>query len=203
MNLIALVKPASYNLPEVDEILARCTAGDLDAFDALIARFQRYVFNIIYQHLGNSDEVDDIAQEVFLRVFKFIGHYHQQASFETWLYKVTLNYIRTHQRRKSLLGRFFMEVPERTDEEGKAFDTVSSLADSTEDPAHSMEHKRVAEEIMDIVYRLPQMYREVLIMRDVSDLSYDEIAGVLGLSPGTVKSRLNRARELVRRKVKL
>jgi RNA polymerase sigma-70 factor (ECF subfamily) len=80
---------------------------------------------------------------------------------------------------------------------------VSQLAAETEDPASSMEHRRMVDEIMEAVRNLPRMYREVLIMREVSELSYEEIAEVLGLSLGTVKSRINRARDLVRAKVKL
>lgn len=203
MELVAVDKIRSFNPPEVDEILVHCAKGDLNAFDQLINRYQRFVFNIIYQHLGSTDEVDDIAQEVFLRVFKFINHYRGQASFETWLYKVTLNYVRTHQRRRSVIGRFFMDTPEHEDETGKTFDTIGRLADSAEDPARSMEHGRIAEEIMEVVRKMPLMYREVLIMREVSEMSYEEIAEVLGASQGTIKSRLNRAREIVRRKVRI
>jgi len=136
-------------------------------------------------------------------VFKFIGRYRGQASFETWLYKVALNYIRTHQRRRSLLGRFFLELPERTDDSGKSFDMIAHLSDDTKDPARSDEHRRVVEEIMNVVRHLPSMYRDVLIMREVNELSYDEISAILGVSMGTVKSRLNRAREMVRRQVTL
>jgi len=203
MALVAADKAGSYNPPEVEELVARCQAGNLDAFDDLVARYQRFVFTTVYQHLGSTDEVEDIAQEVFLRVFKFIHRYRGQASFETWLYKVVLNYIRTHQRRKSLLGRLFYEPPARGEEADKSFDTVSQLAAETEDPASSMEHRRMVEEIMDAVRSLPRMYREVLIMREVSEMSYEEIAEVLGLSLGTVKSRINRARDLLRSKVKL
>lgn len=203
MELAAAEKARSYNPPEVDGLVARCQAGNLDAFDELVARYQRFVLTTVYQHVGSTGEVEDIAQEVFLRVFKFIHRYRGQASFETWLYKVVLNYIRTHQRRKSLLGRLFIEPPERSAEAEKPFDMVSQLAAETEDPASSMEHRRVVEEIMGAVRNLPRMYREVLIMREVSELSYEEIAEVLGLSLGTVKSRINRARDLVRAKVKL
>ncbi|OGK08264.1 MAG: hypothetical protein A2Y63_03240 [Candidatus Riflebacteria bacterium RBG_13_59_9] len=203
MELVAAEKTGSYNLPEVDEIVARCKKGDLEAFDELVAKYQRFVFTVIYQHLGKVDDIDDVAQEVFLRVFKFIGRYHGLASFETWLYKVILNYIRTHQRRRSLLGRFFIEHHERTDDSGKSFDVTTQLVETTENPANSIEHRRVVEEIMEVVRHLPSMYREALIMREVNELSYEEIAGVLGVSMGTVRSRLNRAREMIRRKVNL
>jgi RNA polymerase sigma-70 factor (ECF subfamily) len=203
MEVTAAEKAGSYNSPEVDELITRCQSGTLQAFDELVARYQRFVFTVVYQHLGSTDEIEDIAQEVFLRVFKFIGRYRGQASFETWLYKVALNYIRTHQRRRSLLGRFFIELPERTDDSGRSFDMVARLADDARDPAHSDEHRRIVEEIMQVVRSLPPMYRDVLIMREVNELSYDEISEILGVSMGTVKSRLNRARQLVRRKVTL
>jgi len=203
MEVTAAQKAGSYNSPEVDELITRCQSGTLEAFDELVARYQRFVFTVVYQHLGSTDEIEDIAQEVFLRVFKFIGRYRGQARFETWLYKVALNHIRTHQRRRSLLGRFFLELPERTDDSGRSFDLIARLSDDAKDPARSDEHRRVVEEIMNVVRQLPSMYRDVLIMREVNELSYDEISAILGVSMGTVKSRLNRAREMVRRQVTL
>jgi len=203
MDVMAAAQVGSFNPPEVDELVARCKQGELEAFDRLIARFQKYVFTIIYQHLGSVDEIDDIAQEVFLRIFKNIRQYREESSFETWVYQVTLNYIRSHLRWKSFIGRFFIEHVEHGQEMGKPTDPMSRLCVDTRNPASTLENRQLADEVLELVRGLPASQREVLIMHEVNDLTYEEAARILGVTVGTVKSRLNRARAALRRKVKL
>lgn len=202
MELVIAQGVDSFNPPEVRALIARCQAGDIDAFEELVARYQKYVFNIVYQHLGDPNEVEDAAQEVFLRIFKSIKRFRGTSSLETWIYRIALNYVRSYIRRRRLLGRLFVQPSVRTDE-GRSFDVVSSLAADTRDPAATAEHRRLAEEIIEVVKQLPPLYREVLIMREIQELGYEEIAEILGVSLGTVKSRIRRARDLVRQKVKL
>lgn len=192
-----------YNTAEVGALIERCQTGDLHAFDDLIERYQRYVFNLIYQHLGDNGELEDVAQEVFLRIFKFIRKYRGQASLESWIYKIVLNYCRTHARRRSVLARFFAPLAGAKSDEDQAFEILESLPDSTYDPAKTVEQRRVAGDILNAVRALPAIYRDILVMREVNELSYEEISDILGISIGTVKSRISRARELVRQKVKL
>jgi len=192
-----------YNSPEVSDLILRCQAGDRGAFDELVARYQRYVFNLIYQHLGDIDEIEDVAQEVFLRIYKFIRKYRGNASLESWVYKIVLNYCRTHARRRSALSRLFAPIyPVKHDDE-RSYELLDILPDASYDPAKTVEQRRIAQDILDAVYSLPEIYRNILIMREVNELSYEEIAEILGISIGTVKSRISRARDLVRQKVKL
>ena len=191
----------AYNSPEVSDLILRCQAGDRQAFDALVARYQRYVFNLVYQHLGEVDELDDVAQEVFLRVYKFIRKYRGNASLESWIYKIVLNYCRTHARRRAVFSRLFFHSPPAQSEEERSFDILDTLADLSQDPAAQIEQRLVAGEIIGAVRSLPQIYRDILIMREVNELSYEEIAEILEISIGTVKSRISRARDLVRQKV--
>jgi len=200
--LVIAQKVDSFNPPEVQALIARCQAGDIDAFEELVARYQKYVFNIVYQHLGDPGEVEDAAQEIFLRIFKSIRRFRGTSSLETWIYRIALNYVRSFCRRRKLLGRLFVQPPARTGE-GHSFDVVSSLAADTLDPAATAEHRRLAEEIVEVVNQLSPLYREVLIMREIQELGYEEIAEILGVSIGTVKSRIKRARDLVRQKVNL
>lgn len=192
-----------YNSAEVSALIVRCQAGDRPAFDELVARYQRYVFNLIYQHLGRSDDLDDVAQEVFLRIFKFIRKYRGNASLESWIYKIVLNYCRTFARRRSTWARIFgVQANTRGDEE-RTYELLDSVPSETYDPAKTVEQRRLAEDILEAVHSLPDIYRDILIMREVNELSYEEIAQILGISIGTVKSRISRARDLVRAKVKL
>jgi len=191
-----------YNSADVSQLIVRCQAGDLQAFDELVAKYQRYVFNLVYQHLGRTDDLEDVAQEVFLRIFKFIRKYRGNASLESWIYKVVLNYCRTHARRRSTLSRIFGTIASGPDEE-RTFEVLDTIASETYDPAKTVEQHIQAQDIMGAVRGLPAIYSDILIMREVNELSYEEIAQILSISIGTVKSRISRARDLVRSKVKL
>jgi RNA polymerase sigma-70 factor (ECF subfamily) len=192
-----------YNSPEVSALIVRCQGGDRLAFDELIGRYQRYVFNLVYQHLGRTDDLDDVAQEVFLRIFKFIRKYRGNASLESWIYKIVLNYCRTFARRRSMLTRIFGVQSSSREGEERSYELLDSVPSETYDPAKTIEQRRLAEDIMSAVHGLPDIYRDILIMREVNELSYEEIAQILTISIGTVKSRISRARDLVRAKVKL
>jgi len=192
-----------YNSPEVSALIVRCQSGDREAFDQLVARYQRYVFNLIYQHLGRTDDLEDVAQEVFLRIYKFIRKYKGNASLESWVYKIVLNYCRTFARRRSTLARLFGVTTGRGSDEEKTFEILDTVPAETYDPAKSIEQRRLADDILHAVHGLPSIYKDILIMREVNELSYEEIAHILGISLGTVKSRISRARDLVRSKVRL
>jgi RNA polymerase sigma-70 factor (ECF subfamily) len=192
----------AFNTPEVSALIVRCQAGELAAFDTLVGRYQRYVFNLIYQHLGNVDELDDVAQDIFLRIYKFIRKYRGNASIESWIYKIVLNYCRTHARRRAMFTRLFVQ-PTVQESEDKSWSIFDNLADSQYDPAQQIEARTLAQDIIAAVRVLPPIYRDILIMREVNELSYEEIAEILGISIGTVKSRISRARDLVRQKVQL
>lgn len=192
-----------YNSAEVSALITRCQSGEREAFDALVGRYQRYVFNLIYQHLGDHGDMDDVAQEVFLRIYKFIRKYRGDASLESWIYKIVLNYCRTHARRRSTWTRLFVPNTSGKPDDDGTYDVLDSLPDSTYDPAKTVEQRRMADDIIVAVRSLPEIYRNILIMREVNELSYEEIAEIMGISIGTVKSRISRARDLVKMKVKL
>ena len=193
-----------YNSAEVSSLITRCQSGDREAFDELVARYQTYVFNLSYQHLGRSDDLDDVAQEIFLRIFKFIRKYRGNASLESWIYKIVLNYCRTHARRRSMINRLLIpgQAAAKQDQE-RTFEVIDTLPASTYDPAKTAEQRQIAEGIIAAVRGLPGIYCDILIMREVNELSYEEIAQILGISIGTVKSRISRARDLVRQRIKL
>jgi len=191
-----LFRATYYPGQDKQDLIARCQEGDRQAFDELVARYQRYVFNIIYQHLGPTDQLEDIAQEVFLRIFKFIGSFRREASLESWIYKVTLNYIRSHLRKQSLQRRMLIQERANDDDGPELLERLPATRHA--DPAETIVPQQIAEQIRKAVYSLKPIYRDVLIMRELQEMSYQEIADILGISIGTVKSRISRARELVR-----
>ena len=191
-----------FNATEMNELIARCQLGERQAFDELITRYQRYVFNLIYQHLGKDVDIEDIAQEIFIRVFRFIKKFRGEASFESWVYKIVLNYCRSYARRRSVFNRLFFVQVERGDDE-RSVDIIDAQASPESNPMQIIEHQKIATDILRELRRLPEIYKDVLIMREVNELSYEEISEILGISIGTVKSRISRARSMIREKVNL
>jgi len=126
-----------YNATEMNELIAKCQLGEREAFDELITRYQRYIFNLIYQHLGSNVDIEDIAQEVFVRIFRFIKKYRGEASFESWVYKIVLNYCRSYARRRSMLNRLFF-VPVERDDENRSIDIIDAQAGKENNPMKLM-----------------------------------------------------------------
>lgn len=192
-----------FDSPEVVALITRCKAGDLEAFDELVRRNQRFVFNTIYQHLASSEDVEDVAQEVFLKAFRAINRFRGNCSFKTWLYKITLNTIRTYLRRRGAFFRLFLQETSRTSlsKNEPSFETYSGIYEFVRKDRTDTDEELLFASVVSAVRSLPPMYREILIMKEVEGLEYEEISKILGISVGTVKSRLNRARMLVRKRV--
>jgi RNA polymerase sigma-70 factor (ECF subfamily) len=114
-----------------------------------------------------------------------------------------LNYCRTHIRRRASWTRLLIPFSGSRPEDERSYEVLDSLPDNTYDPAKTTEQRRLADDILSAVRALPDIYRNIMVMREVNELSYEEIAEILGISIGTVKSRISRARDLVKMKVKL
>jgi len=170
--------------------------GNDHAYEALIDRFQQPVYSLIYRLLDDPSETADVVQEVFLKVFRSIGHFKGNSSLKTWIYRIAYNEAWNHRRwftrhRKQEVGleRECDESPgyqEVLEDGGRsAFDLVSD----------GETHALIEEALGD----LNPVFRGAVILRDIEDLSYEEIADVLGVSLGTVKSRILRGREALRK----
>jgi RNA polymerase sigma-70 factor (ECF subfamily) len=167
-------------------------SGDHNAFETLINRYQRQVANQIYMNMGNRDDVDDIAQEVFIRVYRSLPKFKFHSSFFSWIYRITMNLcideIRKRKIRRMLSLDFLAE--DYLDKNG--------VSDEVPTPSDSV----LLNEKKDIVRRamqhLSKEHREILTLREYQDLSYDEIAETLGLTVQAVKSRIFRARSEIR-----
>jgi len=158
--------------------------GDESAFRILVNRHKDKVRNLIYLQLGNTDYVDDISQEVFISVYKKLHHFRFESQFTTWLYRITVNKCYDHIR-KTKVKNFFHTISE--DEEDKI--------SFNEDP----DNFDLKELIQAAISKLPEKLKTPLILRDYDGLSYQEISDIIGSEIGTVKSRIFRARESLKK----
>jgi RNA polymerase sigma-70 factor, ECF subfamily len=167
---------------ESPELLGRLRAGDPGAFEALVRTYQHRVFGIALRMLGRPADAEEVAQEVFLRVYRGIGDFRGDAKLSTWLYTIASRLCLN--RLGSSQGRLLRDG-----------DTaLASVASGGPDPAGAAERAELAAALERSIADLPEERRIVLVLRDVEGLAYEEIARVLGLEPGTVRSRLHRAR---------
>ncbi len=167
-------------------------AGDPKSFEELVRRYQRQVANIIYLTLGNREEVQDISQEVFVRVYRSIDKFEFDASFFSWIYRITVNLCIDELRRRKIKRALSLDfLAESTFEKEKKSKEQILASDGVLD-----EEKR--EVVLAALQKLSQEHRQVIILREYEELSYAEIASYLGISVQAVKSRIFRAREELR-----
>ncbi len=169
------------------ECVRKLQRGETDAFEILIRRHQKTIFNLVYRMLGDYDEAAEISQETFLSAYRAIGNFRGESNFSTWLYRIALNHATT--RRKSLNTRQQRNV---------ALENAEPAIDSHPGPAESMEKKEIRQRVQQALNRLEPEDATVILLRDLQDVPYDEVARVLEIPIGTVKSRLHRARQALR-----
>ncbi len=171
--------PQILNLDDDFSLIKRFIDGDESTFSILVQRHKEKVRNIIYLTLNNHDLVDDIAQEVFLTVYKNLGSFRFESQFTTWLYRITVNKCKDHLRKIKIRQIF---SPIKDSEEELGYETAPENSDIKE-----IVHKAIA--------KLPDKLRVPLLLKDIEGLSYQEISESIQCEIGTVKSRIFRARE--------
>ena len=174
------------------DLVTRALVGREDGFEELVRRYQRPIAAYVYRMVGDYDAALDLTQEVFIKVYNSLRRYRSEFKFSTWIYKIAHNSAVDHLRRQG--GR---ERALTNDFEGEPFELpIESRRPSPEQETERAERRL---EIERVVSELPTAYRNLVLLRHSHDLSYDEIAEVTGLPLGTVKNRLFRAREVMRR----
>ena len=184
-----------FSLAEEDELITGLCHGDDDAYEILIQRYQQPVYNLVCRLLNDPSDASDIVQEVFLKIFRNIRSFRRGSSLKTWIYRITVNEAYNHRRWFSRHQR--QEVAFGPDEGAPAH------ADSFADPGRSPFEQAAGSETRALVEaaleQLNPKFRAAVVLRDIEDLSYEEIAAVLEVSLGTVKSRILRGREALRK----
>ena len=172
-------------------------AGSEDAFAYLLKLYQDPVFNLIAHIVENNADAADVLQDVFLKVFRGIRHFHGESSLKTWVYRIAVHEASNHRR-----SRIRRHRREPFSLEESTTEPVRSLADArAETPYQVLEQSERQDLVKRALASLAQPYRTVVVLREMEGLSYEEIARVLGVAEGTVKSRLMRGRELLRQKI--
>lgn len=179
----------------LDELLVeRAKRGDVEAFEQLISQHERTVYNIAYRLTGNHEDANDVAQEAFLRAFSSLPDFRGDSSFATWLYRIVNNACLDELRRRKR-QRVTSLDESVTLEDGEL---SRQIADTSDGPEEALERVEIQRAVQESIQSLDEEYRIVLVMRDIQGYSYNEIAEALGLNLGTVKSRINRARNALK-----
>ncbi len=181
-----------------DEKLVRLLKrGDGDAFAELMDRYKGQVFGTAYRYLGNREDAADVAQEVFVKVYRSVGRFAGRSKLSTWLYRIVVNTSLNWRRNSRRRGEHMAQSVEQMAEMGMAnqFDVPISGGAA---PVRNLERRELADLLQAKLESLPEKYRMVFILREMRQMSYDEIAETTGLPVGTVKSRLSEARRRLR-----
>ncbi len=170
-------------------------------FDALVAKYERKIFNVIYRLIGDYEEATDLTQETFISAFKHYDKFRGESKVFTWLYQIArnlcINRIRQRDRQRVLRVESLDQPRESLNDDGMTLE----VPDWTHSPQNVLEDKELRERIMTAIESLPPDYREVVVLREFQNLSYNEIVEVTGLTLENVKTRLSRARGMLRRKL--
>ena len=178
-------------------ILRGLRAGIEDAYEELIARYQQPVYGIAYRLLGNPADASDVVQEVFLKVFRGVGSFREHSSLRTWMYRIAVNEAHNHHRWFS--RHCCREVAmEDAAERSAALKSAAHPGRSPFDHALESENRTLIEQAL---ANVNPVFRTAVVLRDIENLSYEEIAEILQVSMGTVKSRILRGREALRREL--
>ena len=164
--------------------------GDASAFEELVAAYEKNVYNLALRMTGSPEDAEDMAQEAFLKAFNSIQSFRGDSKFSVWLYRIVSNVCLDFLRKRSKRQTVSLSVE---DEDGE--EVQIDLADTAQSPEALLEKKLTRESVQRGLRQLPPDARQILLLREIQGLSYEEIGETLGLEPGTVKSRIFRARK--------
>src|SRR3982750_2205847 len=168
-----------------DSLIEQCLTGDQAAWEAIVRQNWRKVFNVAYKFVGRHDEAEDLTQDIFLKIFKALNSFDRRANFQTWIISISRNLCIDHYR----------SVRKERQTIAREVDTNDLQPASTDrGPYQAAEHQDLRGLLRQALQKLPLTLRTAVVLRDLQELSYQEIADRLGLPEGTVKSRINRGR---------
>jgi len=178
-----------------EELIRRFQEDDFAAYDIIVHRYKDQLLNFVYRFLNNTEEAEDIVQETFLRLYRNKHAYRQIAKFSTWIYTIAGNLAKTELRKRK--RRKVVSISDIGFDD-KEYEIEDHMA-NTEQVANSNLTEKI---IQDAIDNLPMRFKQVIILRDIQELSYEEIGSILHIPLGTVKSRVNRARLKLQSKLK-
>jgi RNA polymerase sigma-70 factor (ECF subfamily) len=185
-------------------VVAELKAGSEDAYAWLIGEFHQPIYSVVYRIVSDAADAADTTQEVFLKVFRGIKHFHGQSSLKTWIYRIAIHEASNRKRWwfRHKARETSMEPNEAgSDDGGTAPGIKDTLVDRGESPFDNVVHEEIRLRVEAELRKVPEPYRTTVILRDLEDMSYEEIAEITEVSLGTVKSRLTRGRDALRQRL--
>ena len=177
---------------EEKELVQLSIKGSEDAFSSLVSKYKTKVFNLAYSITRNKETADDLAQEVFIKVYSALPKFQFKSGFGTWLYRIAVNHVKDFLRKEGKIKKISYE--EFMENSRVQEDEINRM-----EKTHHREHRKKL--VHQAISALPEKYQIILSLRDIQEFSYNEITQILKLSPGTVDSRLHRARKMLRKKL--
>ncbi|MFH1418437.1 MAG: sigma-70 family RNA polymerase sigma factor [Planctomycetota bacterium] len=186
------MKAASV-VPAFDDadLVSRCRQGDADAFSLLITQYQDRVFNTCLRMCGNRADAEDLTQEAFVRVLQSIGTFSGKSKFSTWVFRIAVNLVLSARRKRKPMYSLDQAGPVESERDSPASERLASNDPPPGEQASDRERHAI---VLEALAGLEEEHRTVVILRDLESFGYEEIAEILGVPQGTVKSRLHRAR---------
>jgi RNA polymerase sigma-70 factor, ECF subfamily len=189
------MSPRTTDAKTDEDLIFAFQQGDVTAYEEIVSRYRDPLYNFVARLLGDSFFSEDVVQETFLRVYRNKHRYHQVAKFSTWIYTIASNLAKTELRRRRV--RNFFSISSKGSEE-KDYDLLDTETDIDRDVDGVIKNEIILREIN----ALPFHFKEAVLLRDIQDLSYEEISQILNVPLGTVKSRVNRGRSRLQKKLK-
>jgi len=177
-----------------EDLVTQAKAKDYNAFEELMKRYEKGVYNLALRMTKNAEEAEEILQDTFFSAFRNLDGFREESSFKTWIYKVATNYALMKLRKKKQFSKVFLDEPLQVEGE----EIPRDIADWSRNPEDLYEKRELRRILREAVDSLPEIYQTVFWLRDIDGLSNQEVAEILGLSLPAVKSRILRARILMR-----
>src|SRR5262245_36625548 len=184
-------------------VIAELKAGSEQAYVWLIGEFHQPIYSLVYRIVNDPADASDTTQEVFLKVFRGMKHFHGESSLKTWIYRIAVHEASNRRRWcfRHKAREMSMEPLHEAAEQGNCTGAKDTFVDSGESPFDNMVHEEVRVRVEEQLRRVPEPYRTTLILRDLEEMSYEDIAEITQVSLGTVKSRLTRGREALKQRL--
>ncbi|MDZ7724033.1 MAG: sigma-70 family RNA polymerase sigma factor [candidate division KSB1 bacterium] len=182
---------------DISQLIERALQDDQQAFTEIVNRYRRQIYHFIYRMVKDDAQAQDLTQETFIKAFRALASFNSNYAFTTWLYKIASNNCIDHFRKKRL-STYSLDTPIKS----KDGDLKRDFAASDQGPESEMISREKENQIETAINSLPEKYREAILLRHTKDKSYEEIAEMLNVPLGTVKVRIFRAREMLKRQLK-
>ncbi len=177
------------------EVIDKVLSGDFEAYAAIVEKYQDKTFRYVYSKINNYDEAMDVTQEIFIMTMEALQSFRRESKFSTWFYSIMVNYCKNYRKKSSRYNLVPMNYSRGDDD----FEIqISDERETPEDDVIRNDSLRIMKEEID---KLPEDYREILLLRDIQGLSYNEIAGILNINLSNVKVRIHRGREFLKNRL--